>query len=189
MNELKNDINLREAVSRREQQQAPMPADLNERLMERLSSVPSQERANQARFRSLSLWRGRGVRLLIAVAASIALLVVFYHGEEQTPQEPMRAQTIEQPKESVVAQQTDQQVAVVSDTPQSSDTPTPKKPKKVVMKLVELIPDSEAEPELTAEVEPVAEEEDPFIAMADQIEDIRQRGLRLQQEIDKHIEN
>ena len=57
------------------------------------------------------------------------------------------------------------------------------------MKLVELIPDSEAEPELTAEVEPVAEEEDPFIAMADQIEDIRQRGLRLQQEIDKHIEN
>ena len=129
------------------------------------------------------------MRLLIAVAASIALLVVFYHGEEQTPQEPMRAQTIEQPKESVVAQQTDQQVAVVSDTPQSSDTPTPKKPKKVVMKLVELIPDSEAEPELTAEVEPVAEEEDPFIAMADQIEDIRQRGLRLQQEIDKHIEN
>ena len=178
MNELKNDTNLREAVNRREQQQPPMPVDLNERLMQRIETPEAAPKARR-------LW----LYTAVAVAASIALLVVFYHGEEQTPQEPMRAQTIEQPKESVVAQQTDQQVAVVSDTPQSSDTPTPKKPKKVVMKLVELIPDSEAEPELTAEVEPVAEEEDPFIAMADQIEDIRQRGLRLQQEIDKHIEN
>ena len=178
MNELKNDTNLREAVNRREQQQPPMPVDLNERLMQRIETPEAAPKARR-------LW----LYTAVAVAASIALLVVFYHGEEQTPQEPMRAQTIEQPKESVVAQQTDQQVAVVSDTPQSSDTPTPKQSKKVVMKLVELIPDSEAEPELTAEVEPVAEEEDPFIAMADQIEDIRQRGLRLQQEIDKHIEN
>ena len=36
MNELKNDNNLREAVSRREQQLPPMPADLNERLMQRI---------------------------------------------------------------------------------------------------------------------------------------------------------
>lgn len=178
MNELKNDTNLREAVNRREQQQAPMPADLNERLMQRIEAPEAAPKARR-------LW----LYTAAAVAASIALLVVFYHGEEPTPQEPMRAQTIEQPQEPVVAQQTDQQVAVVSDTPQSSDTPTPKKPKQAVMKLVELIPDSEAEPELTAEAEPVAEEEDPFIAMADQIEDIRQRGLRLQQEIDKRMDN
>ena len=180
MNELRNDKNLQEAVSQREQKLPPLPADLNERLMQRLEEP---EPAPVAKPRRLWLYAA------VAVAASIALLVVFYHGEEPTPQEPMRAQTIEQPQEPVVAQQTDQQVAVVSDTPQSSDTPTPKQSKKVVMKLVELIPDSEAEPELTAEAEPVAEEEDPFIAMADQIEDIRQRGLRLQQEIDKHIEN
>lgn len=183
MNELKNDTNLREAVNRREQQQPPMPADLNERLMQRIE-------ASEAAPKARRLW----LYTAVAVAASIALLVIVsqvYHrdGSFDTSQEPMRAQAIEQPKEPVVAQQTDQQVAVVSDTPQSSDTPTPKQRKQAVMKLVELIPDSEAEPELTAEAEPVAEEEDPFIAMADQIEDIRQRGLRLQQEIDKHIEN
>ena len=62
MNELTNDKNLREAVNRREQQLAPMPADLNERLMESLTT--SKENENHQHFSSLSLWRGRGERLI-----------------------------------------------------------------------------------------------------------------------------
>ena len=85
MNDIKNDKNLREAVSRKEQKLPPMPADLNERLQQRLSSPEG------TRIR-----RGRGVRLLLllAAAASIALLVVFYTGKQQPPQEPVVAQQV-----------------------------------------------------------------------------------------------
>jgi len=66
-----------------------MPTDLNERLQQRLSSPEG------TRFSSLSSRRGRGVRLiLLAAAASIALLVVFYTGKQQRPQEPVVAQQV-----------------------------------------------------------------------------------------------
>ncbi len=87
MNDIKNDKNLREAVSRKEQKLPPMPADLNERLQQRLSSPEG------TRIR-----RGRGVRLLLlAAAASIALLIVFYTGKQQRPQEPVVAQQVVKP--------------------------------------------------------------------------------------------
>ena len=88
MNDIKNDKNLREAVSRKEQKLPPMPTDLNERLQQRLSSPEG------TRIR-----RGRGVRLLLilAAAASITLLVVFYTGKQQPPQEPVVAQQVVKP--------------------------------------------------------------------------------------------
>lgn len=96
MNDIKNDKNLCEAVCRKEQKLSPMPADLNERLQQRLSSLSSEETKNQSAFSSLSSWRGRGVRLLLlAVAASIALLIVFNFGKQQSSQEPVVAQTNE----------------------------------------------------------------------------------------------
>ena len=92
MNDIKNDKNLREAVSRKEQKLPPMPADLNERLQQRLSSS-----SEETRFSSLSSRRGRGVRLLLAAAASITLLIVFYTGKQQPPQEPVVAQQVVKP--------------------------------------------------------------------------------------------
>ena len=98
MNDIKNDKNLREAVSRKEQKLPPMPADLNERLQQRLSST------EEKRFSSLSSRRGRGVRLLLlAAAASIVLLIVFNFGKQQGPQEPVVAQQMMKP--AVVASQ------------------------------------------------------------------------------------
>ena len=82
MNELRNDKNLQEAVSRREQKLPPMPADLNERLMQRLGEQPPSA-TKQKR-----LW----LYAAVAVAASIALLIVFNFRQEQTPQEPLVAQ-------------------------------------------------------------------------------------------------
>ena len=102
MNELKNDTNLREAVSRREQKLPPMPADLNERLQQRLSSSEGTKLSSL----SNSFWgkrpvgpsgRGRGVRLLLAAAASIALLLVIHFGKEQTPQKTVVAQQTVKP--------------------------------------------------------------------------------------------
>ena len=83
--------------------------------------------------------------------------------------------------------------SVEAPAPQPSQKPAKKRP-ETVMKLVELIPTPEVEPALTAEAEPTLEaaanaEEDPLVAMAAQLEDIRSRGQRLQQEITAIMNN
>lgn len=89
MNELKNDKNLREAISRREKRLKPMPADLNEQLMQRLGE---QETAPKGKVRRLWLYTA------VAVAASITLLIVFYNGQEKdTAQQPLVAQQMVKP--------------------------------------------------------------------------------------------
>ena len=49
MNELRNDKNLQEAVNRREQKLPPLPADLNERLMQRLEEAQKMQQQQQKR--------------------------------------------------------------------------------------------------------------------------------------------
>ena len=195
MNELKNDNNLRQAVSRREQQLPPMPADLNKRLMQRIAE--SEPARSETKPRRLWLYAA------IAVAASIALLIVFNFGKQQTPQEPLVALRVDQPTTSVpepverepVIEEPSNAVSesVEAPAPQPSQKPA-KKRQETVMKLVELIPTPEVEPALTAEAEPTLEaaanaEEDPLVAMAAQLEDIRSRGQRLQQEITAIMNN
>ncbi len=201
MNELKNDKNLQEAVNHREQKLPPLPTDLNERLMQRLEEPATAPAAKQKR-----LW----LYAAVAVAASIALLIVFNFRQEQTPQEP------------VVAQQTDKQVVSqpVSEVSEPAEEPEPivaeaqpaqksvKKQRKVTMKLVELIPTSEAESANTKELpasvidkikvydkpsDPSTltgiDDTDPLVVMAAQIEDIRSRGQQLHNEITELINN
>ena len=192
MNELRNDKNLHEAVSRREQQLPPLPADLNDRLMQRLV-----EPATAPKSRRLWLYAA------ISVAACIALLIVFNFGKQQTVEEPLVAQTVEQPTapvpepiegESVIEEPSNTvSEPVEAPAPQPTHKPA-KKRQETVMKLVELIPTPEVEPALTAEAEPTPEsatnaEEDPLVAMAAQLEDIRSRGQRLQQEITAIMNN
>jgi cytoskeletal protein RodZ len=195
MNELKNDNNLRQAVSRREQQLPPMPADLNKRLMQRIAeSEPARPETKSRR-----LW----IYAAVAVAASIALLIIFNFGQEQTPQESLVALRVGQPTTSVPEPVEGEPVieepsnaaseSVEAPAPQPSQKPA-KKRQETVMKLVELIPTPEVEPALTAEAEPTLEaaanaEEDPLVAMAAQLEDIRSRGQRLQQEITAIMNN
>ncbi len=81
MNDIKNDKNLREAVSRREQQLPVLPDNLNERVMK---SLVEPETAPKSR----RLW----VYAAVAAAASIALLIVFNWGKQQSPKEPVVAQ-------------------------------------------------------------------------------------------------
>ena len=200
MDSIKNDKNLREAVNRREQQLAPMPADLNERLMQRLEET--EQTRPEAKQRHLWLYTA------IAVAASIVLLIVFNFGKQQMSQDPLVAQTVEQPttlvSESVEGNPVEGESAieapanaisepVEAPAPQPSHKPA-KKRQETVMQLVELIPASEADPALTAATEPAPEaaantEDDPLVAMAAQLEDIRSRGQRLQQEITALMNN
>lgn len=207
MNELKNDKNLRQAVNRREQQLPPMPADLNKRLMQRITeSEPARFETKPRR-----LW----LYAAVAVAASIALLIVFHFGKQQTPQEPLVAkhivekpvvsepEPVEEPES--VAEEPQQKMAETEVQPSRKPV---KKQRKVVMKRVELIPTSEAEPtemktmpaSVIAQVKAYdrqsdlsrttgIDDADPLVAMAAQIEDIRQRGMRLHEEIRQQMKN
>jgi hypothetical protein len=177
-----------------------MPADLNERLMQRLEET--EQTRPEAKQRHLWLYTA------IAVAASIVLLIVFNFGKQQMSQEPLVAQTVEQPttlvSESVEGNPVEGESAieapanaisepVEAPAPQPSHKPA-KKRQETVMQLVELIPASEADPALTAATEPAPEaaantEDDPLVAMAAQLEDIRSRGQRLQQEITALMNN
>ena len=92
MNDIKNDKNLREAVNRREQKQPALPDDLNERVMKSLVEPETTPKSRR-------LW----VYTAVAAAASIALLIVFNWGKQQSPQEPVVAQQMMKP--AVVASQ------------------------------------------------------------------------------------
>ena len=201
MNELRNDKNLQEAVSRREQKLPPMPADLNERLMQRLGEQPPSA-TKQKR-----LW----LYAAVAVAASIALFIVFNFGKEQSLQKPLVAQAIEQTTtQSTPATSVPERVGrePIEGAEFIEEKPMPaKKQRKEVMKLVELIPTSEeasnnvkplpasvideikvydkpSDPSITTGID----DTDPLVVMAAQVENIRQRGQRLQQEIDLLME-
>ncbi len=205
MNELKNDNNLRQAVSRREQQLPPMPADLNERLMQRIAeSEPARSETKPRRW-----W----LYAAIAVAASIALLIIFNFGKEQTPQEPLVAQQtvkqdIPQPTPAVSEPVEEHVPEQVEGEPVAEKPKSVKKQRKVVMQLVELIPTSEAKStemktmpaSVIAQVKAYDQQSDlsrttgiddadPLVAMAAQMENIRQRGQRLQQEIEARMKN
>lgn len=201
MNELKNDNNLREAVGRREQQLPPMPADLNERLMQRIELSRPQVTATATARRPRRLWRYAAV----AVAASIALLIIFHFGGKQTAQEPAIAQqTARQSTLSKPLQAPEPVAATPRQEEIKAGAPPARKPARkhrtTVRKLIELIPTAETNPAHTAAAEPYPDsetpspdyyptEQDPFVAMAANVEDIRSRGQALQQEITTLMNN
>lgn len=196
MNELNNDKNLREAVNRREQQLQPVSDDLNNRLLQRLEEEPSP-----AKHKPLWLYAA------VAAAACIALFLVFHFTQEQSSQQPVVAQQMEEQTpqqteqtskvtESVealqqVVEEPKQAVAKADAQPVRKST---KKQRKTVTKLVELIPTTEGEGRDMAATEPTDEAEfsfdqDPLVAMAEHVQNIRSRGKRLQQAIEDKLNN
>ena len=220
MNELR-DKDLREALSRREAQRTKpeVPADFCENIMKEIG-VGSQETGDRKDHPVIWRW----LYAAAAVAASIALLIVFHHGQEQAPQEPLVAQqTVEQPMPQPVFEpfeilEEEPEDVVAEAQPVRKSV---KKQRKVVMQLVELIPASEAksdnvktlpesliakikaydkksDPWRTTGIDDGTDDivtmtmdiyEDPLVAMAAQVENIRQRGERLQQEITALMNN
>lgn len=195
MNELNNDKNLREAVNRREQQLQPVSDDLNNRLLQRLEEEPSP-----AKHKPLWLYAA------VAAAACIALFLVFHFTQDQSSQQPVVAQQME---EQATKQQVESPASVTESVEASEpvdETPEPvvekpkqtvakarvqpvrksvKKQPQTVTKLVELIPTAE-EPTNDAEF---SLDQDPLVAMAEHVQNIRLRGKRLQQAIEDKLNN
>ena len=196
MKELNNDKNLREAVNRREKKLQPVSDDLNDRLLQRMEE-------EQAPAKHKPLW----LYAAVAVAACIALFLVFHFTQEQSTQQPVVAQQMEE--------QTPQQTEQTSKVTEPVEAPQPvleepkqamakadaqpvrksnKKQRKTITKLVELIPTTEGEGRDMAATEPTTEAEfsfdqDPLVAMAEHVQNIRLRGKRLQQAIEDKLNN
>ena len=184
---LERDNILREAISRREQRQPSMPSDLNARLMQRMeqSDVKPKHR----------IW----LYVVSGVAASILLLLTlhFWQKSEETPQSVVAKQnppkqTITVKKPEVVEQKT---VAVVEEPKPVQQAVPQKKVMAKVAKRQEVVEEKEKVQELPAapveeELMAVVEEpvydpmiEDPYAFVMNQMQDIRSRGERLQQEV------
>lgn len=96
------DTDLREALRRRYSDTPQLSADFADRLMQRIESP--KNRAKSSRFSSLSLWRGRGARLvgIAAAASALLLLTLHYYNNGMKPEE-----------KTVIAQQTEQQTPLM----------------------------------------------------------------------------
>ena len=183
---LERDNVLREAVNRREQSLPPMPSDLNARLMQRMDQEDEKPKRR--------LW----LYVVSGVAASMLLLLMFHLWlkTEETPQSvvakqhpPKKEITVKKPE--VVEQKT---VAVVEEPkPVQEVVPQKKVVAKVVKKQkveeevgVQELPVDPVEEELMAMTQEPAYEpviEDPYAYVMNQMNDIRSRGERLQQEV------
>ena len=193
------DQNLRDALRQEEAALPQMPADLNARLMQRMESEQPKH--------SRTIWRW------IAAAACLLLIGIGYTLLPKEQQdEPLTAQKTVEPQTEAPkaepepqAEEPQQQLAKAEVQPSQKSA---KKQRKVVTKLVELIPASEAEstnmktlPSSVIDKVKAYDQQsdlsrttgiddtDPLVAMAVQVEDIRSRGQRLQQEITALMNN
>ena len=200
MNHLRQqDRNLRDALRQQEAELPQMPADLNARVMQRVRGEQPKQ------HRTVLRWIAAACLLLI-IGIGYTLLPKEQQDEPLVAQKTVEPQT-EAPKAEPesVAEEPLQELAKAEVQP--SQKPM-KKQRKVVMKLVELIPASETEP-TEMKTLPMSvidkvkaydqqsdlsrttgiDDADPLVAMAAQIEDIRQRGMRLHEEIRQQMKN
>ena len=164
-----------------------MPADLNARVMQRVGD----EQPKHPR----TMWRriAAAACLLLIIGIGYALLPKEQQDEPLVAQKTVCPISEDMPKaepepqaEEMQAEEPQQKVAEAEVQP--SQKPA-KEQRRVVVKLVELIPESEAEPANLKPMTVQVEETDPLVAMAAQVNDIRQRGQRLQEEIRQQMKN
>ena len=215
MNHLRQqDRNLRDALRQEEVELHQMPADLNVRVMQRVGDEQPKH--------SCTMWRwiAAAACLLLIIGIGYALLpkkqqdeCLVAHKTVCPISEDMPKAEPEPQAEEMQAEEPQQKVAEAEVQP--SQKPA-KEQRRVVVKLVELIPDSEAEStnmktlpaSLIAKVKAYdkqsdlsrmtgidegidegVEDTDPLGTMAAQVEDIRQRGMRLHEEIRQQMKN
>ena len=144
MNHLrKQDQNLRDALRQEEAELPQMPSDLNARLMQRMESEQPKQ------HRTVWRWMAAAACLLLLIGIGYTLLPQQQQDEPLTAQKTVEPQT-EEPKTEPepkaepesVAEEPQQKLAKAEVQPSQKSV---KKQHKVVMKLVELIPTSEAE--------------------------------------------
>ena len=188
MNDIKNDINLKEAVSRREQQLPPMPEGLNEKVMGSLEEYDCLKKKTP-------LHRGRGWRWVFLAAACVAgFVVIFLAPPKSAEEQPPLA--LEKPRVESQEPIADSQFStpLKGEMEGASQQPAVVKPKRTP-KRKRVVPQEPQEEPLLAEAETVEEthievirqevlantREPSSITYATQTQEIRQRGEQVTQ--------
>ena len=188
MNDIKNDINLKEAISRREKQLPPMPEGLNEKVMGSLEEYDCLKKKTP-------LHRGRGWRWVFLAAACVAgFVVIFLAPPKSAEKQPPLA--LEKPRVESQEPIADSQFStpLKGEMEGASQQPAVVKPKRTP-KRKRVVPQEPQEEPLLAEAETV--EEFPTEAAcqefldkmrkpspssyATQAQEIRQRGEQVTQ--------
>ena len=202
------DTDLREALRRKYADVPQMPLNLGERIMKEAPLYSPNEKETPSRFSSLSLWRGRGVRLsLLAAAASIALLLVLHFGNNPSEEQPMVVQKTnlgmkEAPVNSGMkeAPLNPPSRGKLEEAPLNKPNKVKKVKRKVVRKSNFAMPAPTDADQMLAETESAPTEERParahlspeqevLLAMEAREQDFRSRGKRLQREIEEMMRN
>lgn len=209
MNHLRQqDRNLRDALRQEEADLPQMSANLNARLMQRVGDEQPK------RSRTVWRWMAAAACLLLIIGIGYTLLPQEQQNEPLVAQKTVESQTEvpkaepEQEPQAEPEPQAEEPLQMVAKAEVQPSRKPAKKQRKVVMKLVELIPTSEAEPtemktlpaSVIAQVKAYDQQSDlsrttgiddadPVVVMTAQVEDIRQRGMRLHEEIRQQMKN
>ena len=216
MNDLQKDRNLQEAVNRREQKLPPLPTDLNERLMQRLGEP---ETAPKAKARSLWFYAAIAAAACIALLIVFNLgkeqtpqdpLVAqqTYHGDgssdtPSTNEEPVSTDAPimtdapvyqkNRPRDTKVVMQ----LVELIPTSEAETGEVKTLPESLIDQIIAY--DQKSDPSRMTGIDDGTDaivtttmgidDTDPLVAMAAQVEDIRQRGERLERELDLKMDN
>ncbi len=181
------DINLQEAVRRREEQLPPMPSDLNERLLHRIKATTVQPKRHYIRWiavaASLVLVVGIGFKFLNLPKQTGTKVVEAVEREEQPARQP-----VVEPSQPVVAEAEEP----LRQKPSRRSKPTVRKEKASLSPSLsqeeEVAIEEPSAPSSEETMEAFVEPPDPYLALEAQVQDIRSRGERFSQEIAQLME-
>lgn len=181
------DINLQEAVRRREEQLPPMPSDLNEHLLHRIKATIVQPKRHYIRWiaaaASLVLVVGIGFKFLNLPKQTGTKVVEVVEREEQSARQP-----VAEPSQPVVAEAE----KPLQQKPSKRSKPIVRKEKASLSSSLsqegEVATAEPSTPSSEETMEAFVEPPDPYLALEAQVQDIRSRGERFSQEIAQLME-
>ena len=213
MNHLRQqDRNLRDALQQEEAALPQMPADLNARLMQRVGDEQPKQ------HRTVWRWMAAAACLLLLIGIGFTLLPQQQQDEPLVAQQSVQPQT-EALKAEPEPQAAEPQQEVAQAEVQPSQKPVKKQRKVMMKRveliptseakstgmktlsasLIAKVKAYDQQSDLSRTtgiddgmdevVEEVVDDTDPLVAMAAQVEDIRQRGMRLHEEIRQQMKN
>ena len=207
----RQDRNLRDALRQEEAALPQMPADLNARLMQRVGDEQPKQ------HRTVWRWMAAAACLLLLIGIGFTLLPQEQQ-EPLVAQQSVQPQT-EAPKAEPEPQAAEPQQEVAQAEVQPSQKPVKKQRKVMMKRveliptseakstnmktlsasLIAKVKAYDKQSDLSRTtgiddgmdevVEEVVDDTDPLVAMAAQVEDIRQRGMRLHEEIRQQMKN
>lgn len=184
---------LHEAMKQRAAKVPPLADDFAEKVMKKSTSLP----LSSSEGKSLTPRPLRGERELKRrrlwpwagwIAASIVIAFIFWPNSSEVVEQPVVSEVVEQPAPEAPKASDYSENSEYSESSEKSEPlepPKPIKPKRTykVRKVSKPIEES-----LLAEVETDEDMEDPFLAIAEQMQDIRLRGEQVRHEVAQLID-